>query len=374
MCWPDSIRLCFTGEVDAQHQRSKLPFKGEKETREERVAREKPKRTVYASTASGTHLFGSPMLDVALGALSSAKQAINEIGARLQVQTGRSDRFMAQITNQNKRAARLGNAAVGGGMAGMGDSEDAQFDNILPPELPTSWVQCDLCHKWRRVAWHVDADGLPDDWSCSQNTWEPEAANCDAPQDQWDPEKESTVESKGATVDDAALVVGSWRDVYCIHNCVYYEGQIIEVKPGPPDASGNPTCPLLHFKFKGWTTKFNEWLPADHSRIQPHNLYTDPMSNCPRAQERWQGAKPVQVVLYGDRGGAEVAPGKGRGRKNKAPGAGANGGKKPRRSAAEKSATAATAAAADEQVIVMDVVSEVAATETAPLVVEGLNN
>jgi len=146
MCWPDSIRLCFTGEVDAQHQRSKLPFKGEKETREERVAREKPKRTVYASTASGTHLFGSPMLDVALGALSSAKQAINEIGARLQVQTGRSDRSMAQITNQNKRAARLGNAAVGGGMAGMGDSEDAQFDNILPPELPTSWVQCDVCN------------------------------------------------------------------------------------------------------------------------------------------------------------------------------------------------------------------------------------
>jgi len=28
-----------------------------------------------------------------------------------------------------------------------------QFDTILPPENPTSWVQCELCRQWRRVAW-----------------------------------------------------------------------------------------------------------------------------------------------------------------------------------------------------------------------------
>lgn len=41
-------------------------------------------------------------------------------------------------------------------------SDNSQFDSILPPEVPTSWVQCELCRKWRRVAWHVDGESLPD--------------------------------------------------------------------------------------------------------------------------------------------------------------------------------------------------------------------
>lgn len=272
------------------------------------------------------------MLDNALGALSSVKAAILEIGEHFQATTGRTDQSMAKLTNTSKRAARLGSAAAGGGMVGMGDSEDAQFDNILPPELPTSWVQCEVCHKWRRVAWHVDADSLPDDWRCEQNTWEPESASCETPQDSWDPERESTVESKGmASVDDAALTVGSWRDVYCITNCVYYEGQILEVKPGAVDAQGRSGCPMLHFKFKGWANKFNEWVAADSSRIQPHNLYTDPTTQCARAQERWQGRKPVATVLInadrGKSGGKGKSSGGSKKRKAAAPaGAGAGAG------------------------------------------------
>lgn len=83
-----------------------------------------------------------------------------------------------------------------------------QFDTILPPENPTSWVQCELCRQWRRVAWsapliasllkgdtdcfvciilyttirrHVDSDSLPDQWECSMNTWDPEIATCRFP-------------------------------------------------------------------------------------------------------------------------------------------------------------------------------------------------
>mgnify|MGYP002391501846 CR=1 FL=1 len=30
-----------------------------------------------------------------------------------------------------------------------------QWDHKLPPEVPTDWVQCDRCKKWRRLPWHV---------------------------------------------------------------------------------------------------------------------------------------------------------------------------------------------------------------------------
>lgn len=47
----------------------------------------------------------------------------------------------------------------------------------------------------------------------------------------------------------------------------------------------------IQFRFKGWGAKFDEWIDADDERIQPHNLYTDPTSKNPRAQEKWQGVK-----------------------------------------------------------------------------------
>ena len=62
-------------------------------------------------------------------------------------------------------------------------TDNSQFDSILPPEVPTSWVQCESCRKWRRVAWHVDGNTLPDLWECTMNHWEPENATCTAPQD-----------------------------------------------------------------------------------------------------------------------------------------------------------------------------------------------
>ena len=44
-----------------------------------------------------------------------------------------------------------------------GGGDDLQLDNILPPEVPTNWVQCEACHKWRRVPWNVDCDALSEE-------------------------------------------------------------------------------------------------------------------------------------------------------------------------------------------------------------------
>lgn len=43
----------------------------------------------------------------------------------------------------------------------------------------TGWAQCDSCLKWRRIPWHVDPNSLPEVWYCKDNSWDPEAANCD---------------------------------------------------------------------------------------------------------------------------------------------------------------------------------------------------
>lgn len=45
-----------------------------------------------------------------------------------------------------------------------------------------SWVQCDLCSKWRRLPENVPAPS-DDTWNCSLNSWDPANANCSAPED-----------------------------------------------------------------------------------------------------------------------------------------------------------------------------------------------
>jgi hypothetical protein len=65
------------------------------------------------------HLFGSPMLDVNLG------------------QVGVVDKVCTIMMGND---ASLYKKKTTGG-------ESTQFDAILPPELPTAWVQCDACNK-----------------------------------------------------------------------------------------------------------------------------------------------------------------------------------------------------------------------------------
>jgi hypothetical protein len=85
-----------------------------------------------AASVNGKSLLGSPMLDGALGQVDSITRVITELCGR----------------SHDNHANSI--------------SDNSQFDSILPPEVPTSWVQCELCRKWRRVAWHVDGESLPD--------------------------------------------------------------------------------------------------------------------------------------------------------------------------------------------------------------------
>jgi hypothetical protein len=200
---------------------------------------------------------------------------------------------------------------------------------------------------------HVDADALPDDWTCTQNTWQPELASCATPQDSWDPEREHTVETNGAEEEAQSFVLeeGAWRDVFCLGNKVYYEGQVVEFRGG---GEGKPR--QVRFHFKGWGPKFDEWMPEDSDRIKPHNLYTDPTTDCPRAQERWQG-KFVPFLLSNKATGSAAAGGS---PKDKAKGRKGGGGSKKKRKSGDAAGAGAGAGAAPE-----------AEAEAAPAAVEG---
>lgn len=246
------------------------------------------KATFSASTSRRKPIYGSPFLDTALGQVDALYKAVKEM---ISVKDAKD----VVAGNNSKTIAKSGKN-TGSGRKKSKQSEDAaQFDNILPPEMPTSWVQCESCKKWRRVPWHIDAEQLSEMWVCTDNTWDPESANCDAPQDEYDPNNESTLEFKVSDTFNnlESCKIGQWRDVYCVKNLVYYEAQIKKLKEAKKETDKSK----ILFHYKGWSSKFDEWIEIDSERIKPHNLFTNPDSSDPREQEAWQGLSPIKPAI-----------------------------------------------------------------------------
>ena len=66
------------------------------------------------------------------------------------------EELLGEGAAQKKAHGRGSSSSSSGG-------DDLQLDNILPPEVPTNWVQCEACHKWRRVPWNVDCEALSEE-------------------------------------------------------------------------------------------------------------------------------------------------------------------------------------------------------------------
>ena len=275
--WPDKLKQCFSPIADIEKYCAPLPNKLNKS--EDKKANRKSNNGAASKNISSDNdstteiskltlnlqpVFGSPMLDVALGQVT----AINAV----------QEKLLGQVVRRQSLGV---------------DDDDAQFDSRLPPEIPTDWVQCEdpSCRKWRRVAWHVDANALPDPWYCSMNYWEPADASHDAPQDDFDPETENTcawgdVEQMEPITKEN---VGEWRDVYCPINEVYYEAKIKMVRTKDEKTE-------IKVGFKWWGARYDEWIDSRSERIRCHNLFTNSQCTCIQAQEAWQG---------GGRGGQE---------------------------------------------------------------------
>jgi hypothetical protein len=211
-----------------------------------------------------TPLYGSPMLDVCLGELDAVDHVFEQLG----------------ISNVNKDK-QLNN--------------DSQLDSILPPEVPTAWVQCEniSCRKWRRVAWYVDDVQLPDPWNCSMNFWDETHSSCDVPEVSFDKDKEITINYE-ATGKQEELKIGDWRDVWCKINKYYYEASVIGFI-NYKATKKTPAFQKAKFNFKGWDG-FDENIPLDSDRIQPHNLYTNRSLLTLEEQEDWQDLNLAEEV------------------------------------------------------------------------------
>jgi hypothetical protein len=232
MPWPADIRKCFTTKLQS-------------------------------SDITAASILGSPVLDTHLGQVDAIDTCLDEM-------------FGAMRKRKNI------------------DHEAMQLDGILPPEENTGWVQCDACMKWRRVPWNVNTDDLPDEWYCKDNFWDAaEIATCDADQDVFNPDKESTVFDVESAPEPCE--VGDLKDVFCMRNEVFYEAKVMQLRASKTE--GEPAEALFHFK--GWKKNTDEWLPVDSTRITPHHRHTDVTAKNPREQEKWQGRKNLS------RGGGE---------------------------------------------------------------------
>ncbi len=70
----------------------------------------------------------------------------------------------------------------------VGEGLLSTVDEGRPAEAVSNWVQCEnpACQKWRKVPWYIDIDMLPEQFFCKDIVWNPKAATCDAPEDEWD--------------------------------------------------------------------------------------------------------------------------------------------------------------------------------------------
>lgn len=252
-------------------------------------------------------LFGSPMLDVALGKVDAMARVQKQWASWIQtlsIDSSGRDSSSSSLPQSGKK--RKSSSGSDNAVCDTVTTVPRQCDEMLAPELPSAWVQCEGCRKWRRVPWHVDAEALEDPWYCDMNTWDVMDALespvhtdgtaltrrqqcCLVPQDAYDPDMECTIDtategaSSSTNLED--YPVGRWKDVYCLIKQIYYEAQVCAFKT---DKKTENT--LVKYHFKGWAPKFDEWIELGSTRIQPHNLFTDPCckSNNIYHQERWQ--------------------------------------------------------------------------------------
>jgi hypothetical protein len=266
-------------------------------------------------------LYGSPMLDEALGKVDTMTRVLselnnvsvdkakkmynktlpvkksidtssNELKIEVYIDDDNNNDINKQKNHQSKNQLKSDKKTTAA-------PESYQFDQILPPEKPTSWVQCDGCRKWRRVAWHVEVETLSDEWQCIMNTWDVDNANCDAPQDDYDPDRETTVAITATKfVKDSidTLQVGVKKDVYCLKNKIYYEAQVKKVRK---DKKNGQMQVLFHFL--GWNSNFDEWIDVGSDRIAPHNLHTNPSLGKMKQQEKYQGVEIHAVLVKNKR-------------------------------------------------------------------------
>jgi hypothetical protein len=59
-----------------------------------------------------------------------------------------------------------------GGGGSSGSEAGGSFGSRAELSLPSGWICCDACNKWRRVPGHVPLPAESDEWRCELNSWD----------------------------------------------------------------------------------------------------------------------------------------------------------------------------------------------------------
>lgn len=199
------------------------------------------------NTDSSALTMGSPIMDLLItGNVENIELVIKGLKG------GNADKGV-----NNEKSKRLKKSAA--------ERLQSSMDEGMPAQAVANWVQCEnpKCMKWRKLPWHVDVDLLPEKFFCSQNVWNPGYDNCDAPEDDWDM-NDAPVKFNEIPLEE--FKPGAKFDVMRNKRDYYTEGTVIEV-------DFSTEAKKVHFRFKGMTTKWNEWIEATSKKIAPHLSY-----------------------------------------------------------------------------------------------------
>ena len=90
------------------------------------------------------------------------------------------------VATTGGEAGAVGGRGMNRGRRPQGSNANFAASAFSPPGTvkQVSWVQCERrnCKKWRKVPGHIDMETFPEKWYCEMNTWDIDAASCDAPE------------------------------------------------------------------------------------------------------------------------------------------------------------------------------------------------
>lgn len=128
--------------------------------------------------------------------LSKRKRQLKEIHQRRSEEGGdneNSDENEEEEPEEPKPVIANGRGTRG---AKASAAAAASAASAAPASTEPVWVQCNTCDKWRSLPCTVDPNTLPDIWTCDLNVYDPERANCEVPEENYNKEEDVNAPQK----------------------------------------------------------------------------------------------------------------------------------------------------------------------------------
>lgn len=165
------------------------------------------------------------------------------------------------------------------------------------------WVQCEKCEKWRKLPPHISAEELPDVWYCTMNTWNPESASCESPEDKADASHQEVGSFVGLTQGNPgkysyrSMIFGTVRK----HNRPLSERSRAaeSLFMRPLDEEENPYPTVMYSKSSAFMPKISNFTKSNNVEERATSIF-DVLSNSDLWTELRGLGAPMPVLSAGN--------------------------------------------------------------------------